>query len=61
MNKITKSELQVELTELKDRYKRIEQCKTNIITMILSMNNEDYLLKTYHYLLAKYKREKGMA
>ena len=30
-----------------------------IIKMVLTMQNEDYLCKTYHYLLAKYRREKG--
>lgn len=30
-----------------------------IIKMILAMKNEDYLFKTYHYLLPKYRREKG--
>lgn len=34
------------------KYKRL------IIKMVLSMHNEDYLFKTYHYLLAKYRREK---
>lgn len=32
-----------------------------IIMMVLEMNNEDYLSKNYHYLLAKYRREKGGA
>lgn len=35
------------------KYKRL------IIKMVLAMNNEEYLFKTYHYLLAKYRREKG--
>lgn len=34
-------------------YKRL------IIKMILSMSNEDYLFKAYHYILAKYRREKN--
>ena len=33
--------------------------KYEIIRMVLAMRNEDYLFKTYHYLLAKYRREKG--
>lgn len=33
--------------------------KCEIIKMVLSMRNEDYLFKTYHYILAKYRREKG--
>lgn len=33
--------------------------KALIIKMILAMSNEDYLCKTYHYILAKYRREKG--
>lgn len=33
--------------------------KRKIIKMVLAMQNEDYLFKTYHYLLAKYRREKG--
>lgn len=32
--------------------------KMEIIRMVLSMRNEDYLFKTYHYLFAKYRREK---
>lgn len=35
--------------------------KIAIIKMVLAMHNEDYLFKTYHYLLAKYRREKGGA
>lgn len=35
--------------------------KDEIIEMILSMQNEDYLFKIYHYILAKYRREKGRA
>lgn len=31
--------------------------KRRIIKMILAMENEDYLFKTYHYILAKYRRE----
>lgn len=33
--------------------------KKAIIKMVLSMKNEDYIFKTYHYILAKYRREKG--
>lgn len=33
--------------------------KVLIIKMVFAMRNEDYLFKTYHYLLAKYRREKG--
>lgn len=32
--------------------------KEKIIEMIQSMNNADYLFKIYHYVLAKYRREK---
>ena len=35
--------------------------KKAIIKMILSMKNDDYLFKSYHYILAKYRREKGGA
>lgn len=35
--------------------------KYEIIKMILSMRNEDYLFKIYHYILSKYRREKGGA
>lgn len=35
--------------------------KYEIIKMVLSMRNEDYLFKIYHYILAKYRREKGGA
>lgn len=31
--------------------------KELIIEMIQNMDNEDYLFKIYHYVLAKYKRE----
>lgn len=37
------------------------KCKALIIKILLEMKNEDYLFKTYHYLLAKYRREKGGA
>lgn len=33
--------------------------KTAIIKMVLEMRNEPYLERTYHYILAKYRREKG--
>ncbi len=33
--------------------------KKMIIRMIVLMRNDDYLFKTYHYILAKYRREKG--
>lgn len=39
----------------KNEYKRA------IIQMIKQMDNVDYLFKVYHYLLAKYRREKGGA
>ena len=39
----------------KNEYKRA------IIQMIKQMDNADYLFKVYHYLLAKYRREKGGA
>jgi uncharacterized membrane protein YgaE (UPF0421/DUF939 family) len=29
--------------------------------MVLAMRNEDYLCKTYHYLLAKYRKEEHKA
>lgn len=35
--------------------------KKEIIKMVLSMNNEDYFFNAYHYLFAKYRREKGGA
>lgn len=35
--------------------------KLLIIKMLLKMKNRDYICKTYHYLLAKYRREKGGA
>lgn len=35
------------------KYKRM------IIKMILAMKNDDYLFKAYHYILSKYRREKG--
>lgn len=40
---------------MKDYYRKL------IIKMLLEMKNEEYLFKTYHYLLAKYRREKGGA
>lgn len=33
--------------------------KMLIIKMLLEMENEDYLFKIYHYLLPKYRKEKG--
>lgn len=35
--------------------------KKEIIKMILSMKNEDYLCKAYHYIIVKYRKEKGGA
>lgn len=32
--------------------------KKIIIEMVQNMDNEDYLFKIYHYVLAKYRREK---
>ena len=32
--------------------------KKIIIEMVQNMNNEDYLFKIYHYVLAKYERGK---
>lgn len=32
-----------------------------ILKMVLAMRDEDYLFKIYHYILAKYRREKGGA
>lgn len=40
---------------MRDYYRKL------IIKMLLEMKNEEYLFKTYHYLLAKYRREKGGA
>ena len=34
------------------KYKRL------IIQMVLTMSNEDYLSKIYHYILPKFRREK---
>ena len=33
--------------------------KMEAIKLLLEMKNEDYIFKTYHYLFAKYRREKG--
>lgn len=33
--------------------------KALIFKMLLEMKNEEYLFKVYHYLLPKYRREKG--
>lgn len=35
--------------------------KRKIICMILQMENENCFCKIYHYILAKYSREKGGA
>lgn len=40
---------------------KVSELKTQICQMILSMGNEDYLNKAYHYILAKHSREKGGA
>ena len=36
-----------------------EYYKQKIIEMINEMDNIDYLFKVYHYIIAKYKKEKG--
>ena len=33
--------------------------KLLIATMLSAMRNEDYITKSYHYMLAKYRKEKG--
>lgn len=33
--------------------------KLRIATMLSAMRNEDYITKSYHYMLAKYRKEKG--
>ena len=36
-----------------------EYYKQKIIEMINGMDNIDYLFKVYHYIIPKYKKEKG--
>lgn len=36
----------------------VEWYQENIIEMAKEMRSEDYLFKIYHYILAKYRREK---
>ena len=36
-----------------------EYYKRKIIEMINEMDNIDYLFKVYHYIIPKYKKEKG--
>ena len=36
-----------------------EYYKQKIIEMINEMDNIDYLFKVYHYIISKYKKEKG--
>ena len=36
-----------------------EYYKQKIIEMINEMDNIDYLFKVYHYIIPKYKKEKG--
>lgn len=38
-----------------------DRLKENIINMVTRMNNQDYLFKIYHYILAKYRRDRGQA
>ncbi len=33
--------------------------KLRIASMLSAMRNEDYIIKSYHYMLAKYRKEKG--
>lgn len=33
--------------------------REEIIRMVQEIENEDYLFKIYHYIIAKYQREKG--
>lgn len=37
----------------------IEYYKNRIIDMVSEIGSEDYIFKIYHYILAKYRREKG--
>lgn len=34
--------------------------REEIIRMVQEIENEDYLFKIYHYIIAKYRREKGV-
>ncbi len=38
-----------------------DRLKESIINMVTRMNNQDYLFKIYHYILAKYRRDRGQA
>lgn len=38
-----------------------DRLKESIINMVTRMNNKDYLFKIYHYILAKYRRDRGQA
>lgn len=38
-----------------------DSLKGSIINMVTRMNNQDYLFEIYHYILAKYRRDKGQA
>lgn len=33
--------------------------REEIMRMVQEIENEDYLFKIYHYIIAKYRREKG--
>ncbi len=35
--------------------------KKEIISMVEEMENEDFLCKAYHYILARFRKEKEMA
>lgn len=38
-----------------------DNLKESIINMVTRMNNQDYLFKIYHYILAKYRRDREQA
>lgn len=35
-----------------------EELRREIVEMVEGIENEDYIFKIYHYILAKYRREK---
>ncbi len=44
-----------------EKASKLDSLKEDIIDMVIRINNQDYLFKIYHYILAKYRRDKEQA
>lgn len=57
--KVNKNDLGwIKLDQKNTVFREKEWYREKIIDMVNQLNNEDYLFKIFHYILAKYRRDK---